>query len=326
VAARWLTEPHRAGLLAGVAVYPLTRLAGTVPRPPVDRGVVSGVTMAAAYVAASTVTSVVRWGATGTSAESPHGALRSCASCLALAAGAGTVAARSRREARMAAPDRRRVSLPGATVGALAELLALSAGAGLVVAAADAARGRLPSVLRPGTPVVTGLGVAAAGMATTLAVRRPRVQAWLSLPSPDGAQGEATHFIPHRNLPMAVAGSAAVAAAAVGVARLETWTAAEVARMFSSKPDPGSLAELVGQAAVSTGVALAGLAAFTLYSSRVSVQQSVFESAYAEIPTRGGVTGGPGSAGKDAGSSRRHTPRTSSAPCSAARRPTRCAR
>jgi uncharacterized membrane protein len=195
----------------------------------------------------------------------------------------------------MAAPDRRRVSLPGATVGALAELLALSAGAGLVVAAADAARGRLPSVLRPGNPVVTGLGVAAAGMATTLAVRRPRVQAWLSLPSPDGAQGEATHFIPHRNLPMAVAGSAAVAAAAVGVARLETWTAAEVARMFSSKPDPGSLAELVGQAAVSTGVALAGLAAFTLYSSRVSVQQSVFESAYAEIPTRGGVTGGPGS-------------------------------
>jgi len=278
-----------------VAVYPLTRLAGTVPRPAVDRGVVSGVTMAVVYGAASTVTSVVRWGAAGASAESPRGAMRSCVGCLGLAAGAGAVAVRSRRRAREAAQDGRRLSLPAATVGSVAEVLTLSAGAGLVIGVADAARLRFPDGLRPGRPAITALGVAAAGMAMTLAVRHPRVQAYLSLPSADDPHGEETHFIPHRNLPMALVGSAAVAAAAVGIARLETWTADELALTLSSRPEPGPAAELLGQAVMSAGIAVAGLAAFTLYSSRVSVQQSVFESAYAAVPTRDGVTGGPAS-------------------------------
>ena len=55
-----LTDGRRAGLLAAVAVYPLTRIAGTIPRPALDRAIVSGAGMAVAYVAATSTTNVVR--------------------------------------------------------------------------------------------------------------------------------------------------------------------------------------------------------------------------------------------------------------------------
>ena len=55
-----LTEARRAGLLAAVAVYPVTRLAGTLYRPTLDRAIVSGATMAIAYAAASGTTGTVR--------------------------------------------------------------------------------------------------------------------------------------------------------------------------------------------------------------------------------------------------------------------------
>ena len=54
-----LTESRRAGLLAAVAVYPLTRLAGTLHRPTLDRALVSGAAMAVAYASASSTTKVV---------------------------------------------------------------------------------------------------------------------------------------------------------------------------------------------------------------------------------------------------------------------------
>ena len=55
-----LTDGRRAGLLAAVAVYPLTRIAGTIPRPALDRAIVSGAGMALAYAAATSTTNVVR--------------------------------------------------------------------------------------------------------------------------------------------------------------------------------------------------------------------------------------------------------------------------
>ena len=55
-----LTEARRAGLLAAVAVYPVTRLAGTLHRPALDRAIVSGATMAIAYAAASGTTGTIR--------------------------------------------------------------------------------------------------------------------------------------------------------------------------------------------------------------------------------------------------------------------------
>jgi hypothetical protein len=180
-------------------------------------------------------------------------------------------------------------------MGSLAEVLALSAGAGAVIAGVDAASGRLPEILHPGRPVMIGAGVAVAGMGMTLAVRQPRVQAYLTIPTAADPDAEKAHFIPHRNLPIAATGSAALAAAAVGALRLETWAAEAVARMLAARSDPSPADELLGQAVVSAGLVLAGLAGFASYSSRLSVQQSVIESAYAAVPTRGGVTGGPDS-------------------------------
>ena len=55
-----LTEGRRAGLLASVAVYPATRLAGTLPRPALDRAIVSGATMALTYVSANVTSGIVR--------------------------------------------------------------------------------------------------------------------------------------------------------------------------------------------------------------------------------------------------------------------------
>ena len=57
-----LSQARRAGLLAAVSVYPISRLAGTLRRPALDQAVVSGVTMTVAYYAASTSTSVARRG------------------------------------------------------------------------------------------------------------------------------------------------------------------------------------------------------------------------------------------------------------------------
>ena len=44
-----LNRSRRAGLLAAVAVYPLSRYAGTLPRPALDRALLSGTTMGIAY-------------------------------------------------------------------------------------------------------------------------------------------------------------------------------------------------------------------------------------------------------------------------------------
>ena len=48
-----LSRPRRAGLLAAVAVYPLSRLAGTLPRPALDRALLSGMTMGVARLLGS---------------------------------------------------------------------------------------------------------------------------------------------------------------------------------------------------------------------------------------------------------------------------------
>ncbi len=293
--AHWLTEPRRAGLLAAVAVYPLTRLAGTVPRPVLDRGLVSGTTMAFAYTTGSTVAGVVRKAAGQRAASGRRGELRVAAVSLALAAGAGAVAAGLRHRARALARERERLPVSTASAQSAAEVVALAGAAGAVIAGVDSIGGHLPDGLHPGHPAMMAIGVVAAGVGATFAVRNPRVQAYLSIPPADGTGVEEAHFLRHRNLPVAAAGSAAIAAVALGALRLETWSAEALARALDATPNPGPVAELASQAIVAAGLVAAGLAGYTTYSSRVQVKQRALESAYAAVPGRHGVTGGPDS-------------------------------
>jgi len=116
-----LTEARRAGLLAAVAVYPVTRLAGTLHRPALDRAIVSGATMAIAYAAASGTTGTVRRAVVRGVREEIVRDRRTVVAAGLVAVGAGVLAGRMRRQARAAAERGERLDVGEAGVGAVAE-------------------------------------------------------------------------------------------------------------------------------------------------------------------------------------------------------------
>jgi uncharacterized membrane protein len=291
-----LTEARRAGLLAAVSVYPVTRLAGTLPRPAVDRAIVSGATMAFVYAAASATTGAVRKAVVPGVRTELERDRRTALATGALAVGAGAVAWQARRRARAAAAAGERLPIPVAASGAVAEVVAVSAAAGAVVSAADVVGVRLPEVLRPRDPVVVVTSILVAGGALAAASRHPRVLSYFLLPSAEGSTARDLTFQSGASLPIAVGRAAAVAGAALAVLGLESAAAGALARGLDGHEPPRILARFAGHGVIVLGLGAVGLAGFGFYSSRVAVQESLLEAAYAAVPNRVGVTGGPGSA------------------------------
>ena len=287
-----LSQARRAGLLAAVSVYPISRLAGTLRRPALDQAVVSGVTMTVAYYAASTSTSVAR-----RVAQSEQHPARAGLGAAALAAAGAVVAAgvarHMRHRATELAREGSRLDVAPAAVGSGAEIAVVGLGASSLVALAEGLTAKLPEGLKPEHPrsVTIGITVAAAALAT--AARDNRVAAYLTI-DPDDPD-DAAHFLPYEKLPVALGRSVAVAGVAIGVLLAENKGALAIARGVSRSDDPGWLARATGHAAIGTGVAFAALGGFAFYSSRVAVQERILESAYAAVPSRTGVSGGLGS-------------------------------
>ena len=291
-----LTEARRAGLLAAVSAYPVTRLAGTLPRPALDRAVVSGASMAFVYAAASATTGAVRRVVVTGSRSELQRDRRTVVATGLLAAGAGYAAVGVRRRARAAAAAGKRLPVAIAASGAAAEVVAVSAAAGAAVSAADVVGVGLPEMLRPRHPVVVVTGVLVAGAAIAAGSRHPRVLSYFTLPSAGGSSARDLTFQSGASLPIAVGRAAAVAGAALAVLAVESHTATALARALDGTDEPGALARFAGHGALVVALGAAGVAGFGFYSSRVAVQEKLLEAAYAAVPSRVGVTGGPGSA------------------------------
>jgi len=291
-----LTRPRRAGLLAAVAVYPLSRFAGTLPRPAVDRALVSGATMGVAYQSTAALAGSLT-GLASLVSRSPRTRAGQVALVAGVAAAAGVaVSARIREQARAAALEGQRQPISTATIGAVSEVVALAAGATALVSLADAIGSELPEGVRPTHPVIVTLGTVAAGAALGVAARDHRFLNLLSLPTPAGVDEAEPDFQRGASLPIAAARSAGVAAATVALISLETWGAEAIGARMSGREEPGLLAEIGGHAVIAAGVGILGLAGFAFYSSRVKVQERMLENAYAAVPDRSGVSGGPDSA------------------------------
>ncbi len=289
-----LTQARRAGLLAAVAVYPLSRLAGTLPRPALDRAVVSGVTMATAYQAAAASAGAIR-GAAGVGTSNPRTRAASTAgAALSLTVFAALVAQRARREARRLALAGVRLPVPAAALGSGAELVMVGTGAAMLVALADTVGMTLPEPLRPTHPVVVTAGLVAVGGALGAAARHPRLLSHLQVEASDGGPVEVPAFQEGATLPVAIARSAGVAGAAVLVLALENKAAEQIAGLLGGD-EPPILARAAGHSVIALGVGAAGLAGFSFYSSRVVVEERLLEAAYAAVPARHGVSGGPDS-------------------------------
>ncbi len=290
-----LTQARRAGLLAAVAVYPLSRLAGTLPHPTIDRALVSGTTMGVAYRATVLTAEALR-GAAGLVASNPQSrAALTVIEATALAGGAGLIAGRARARARRAAESGDRLSISLSAGGSMAELLTIAAGAGALVALSDFVGAELPENFRPAHPAVLTLGLIAAGAALGVAARHPRFLDHLTLPAPAGTQDTNPEFLQGGSVAMAALRSASVAAVTVAALTLETQAAEFIGRELTGDNEPGALAEIAGHAIIASAVALTGLAGFAFYSSRIEVQERVLEAAYAAVPDRRGVSGGPDS-------------------------------
>ncbi len=289
-----LTQARRAGLLASVAVYPLSRLAGTLPRPALDRAVVSGVTMAVAYQTAAASTAAIR-GAAGLGIANPRARAASTAgAAFTLMTFAALIAQRGRSESQRLAREGRRLSVPAAALGSGAELAMVGAGAGALVALADTVGMTLPEPLRPTHPAVVTTGLVAVGGALGAAARHPRLLSHLQVEASDGGPAEVPVFQEGATLPMAVARSAGVAGVTVLVLALEDKAAERIAHLLGGA-HPGLVARAVGHGVLGLGVVAAGLAGFTFYSSRVVVEEKLLEAAFAAVPARHGVSGGPDS-------------------------------
>jgi len=290
-----LTEGRRAGLLASVAVYPLTRLAGTLPRPALDRAIVSGASMALTYVSANVTSGIVR--GLAARGEMPEGRrdLRHAVASTVVSVGAGGVAWQLRRRARARAAERERLSWAEGAVGSGSEVIALVAASGAAVAFADVLGGYLPDALRPRNPALVIGGTIVAGAALAAVSRNPRVLAFFTLPEPDGGPDPELHFQTGATLPIAAARAAGVAALTLAALTLETHGANWLGSLIDDSPEPGPAARLAGHGVVALVGAAVSLGGIAFYSSRVEVQEKLLESAYAAVPSRHGVTGGPDS-------------------------------
>ncbi|MBI1376148.1 MAG: hypothetical protein GC157_01480 [Frankiales bacterium] len=291
-----LTEARRAGLLAASAVYPLSRLAGTLPRPPFDRALVSGVSMAVAFQAARLSTAALRTSQGLGDPSRVRQSVRTAVVAGAVTAGSAVLAARVRSTASTLAGNGERMPLGEAALGAGAELLTVAAGATTLVSVGDATLLTLPGPWRATHPAVRGVGVVLAGAVLGAGARHPRMVEWLSLPPTPGARVAPPAFQEGANLPMALARSAAVAGATVAGLAVDRAAAVALAKFFTGSQDPPTAAVAGGHAVLVGGVLLAGAAGFAFYSSRVAVQERLLEAAYAAVPSRPGVTGGISSA------------------------------
>jgi uncharacterized membrane protein len=291
-----LTEARRAGLLAAVAVYPLSRLAGTLPRPALDRALVSGTSMAVAFQAARATTAALRT-SQGYAAPSPlRQAVRTAALATIVTAGAVAASSRTRSRARAAAAHGERLAPSEASVGAAAELLAVAAGASALVAVGDTLLLVLPGPLRNTHPAVRGVAVVLVGGALGAGARNARLLDHLALPAPEGAVDAGPQFQKGAALPIAVARSAGVAVVAIAVLAADRAAAHWLARTLTDDPEPTTAARVAGHAVLTGSALMLGAAGFAFYSSRVAVQERLLEDAYAAVPERHGVTGGSSSA------------------------------
>ena len=291
-----LSRPRRAGLLAAVAVYPLSRLAGTLPRPTLDRALLSGMTMGVAYQSTAALAGSLAGLATLVPGSNRTRAGRIALVAGATAAGAVVVSTRIRERARIDAERAERQPISTASIGAAAELLALASGATALVSLADAIGSELPDGIRPTHPAVVMIGVVTAGAALGIAGRDRRFLNLLALPEPEGSNAPPPDFQRGATLPIAAGRSAGVAAATVALISLESWGAESLGALITGNDEPGLLAEIAGHAIIAGGVGVLGLAGFAFYSSRVKVQERMLEDAYAAVPNRSGVSGGPDSA------------------------------
>ena len=291
-----LTEARRAGLLAAVSVYPVTRLAGTLPRPALDRAIVSGATMALTYVSANVTSGIVRGLAARGEMTEVRRDLRHAVASTVVVAGAAAVAGTMRRRARAEASEGRRLSWGEGAAGSGSEVVALAAASGAAVAFADVLGGYLPDVLRPRNPALVIGGTIVAGAALAAVSRSPRVLAFFTLPEPDGGPDPELHFQTGATLPIAVARAAGVATLTLAALTLETHGANWLGGLIDDAPEPGPAARLAGHGVVALVGAAVSLGGIAFYSSRVEVQEKLLESAYAAVPRRHGVTGGPDSA------------------------------
>ena len=147
-----LTEGRRAGLLAAVSAYSLTRLSGTLPRPALDQAVVSGTTMAIAYVAASTTTSAAA--ARRAAACRRSGGATRAPSWRPARWPSGRASGRCSSDAAPARrrPDGRRLPVSVGHAGAVAEAVTVSAAAGAAISVADLVGLALPEAAAPAAP------------------------------------------------------------------------------------------------------------------------------------------------------------------------------
>lgn len=291
-----LTEARRAGLLAAVAVYPLSRLAGTLPRPTLDRALLSGTSMAVAFQTARATTAALRT-SQGYRSPSPLAqAVRTAAAATAVTAAAVVVSRRTRSRARAEAALGHRLPPSTAAVGAGAELIAVSAGATACVSVGDSVLAVLPGPLKNTHPAVRGVAVVVAGGLLGAAARNPRLLDYLALPQPVGAAADPPTFQWGAALPIAVARSAGVAGVAMAVLAADRAAAHWLARTLTDDPEPTTGARVAGHAVLVGCALLAGSAGFAFYSSNVAVQERLLEAAYAAVPSRAGVTGGASSA------------------------------
>jgi uncharacterized membrane protein len=291
-----LTDGRRAGVLAAVAVYPLTRLAGTIPRPTLDRAIVSGTTMAVAYVSAASTMNAARGVVSGRGNSEQVIDRRAAVLTSLVAAGAGVLAWRVRARARAVAEHEERVSVAVGSVGSLAEVVTVASGAAAAVALSDTLGALLPESLRPRNPVIVVLGEVAIGAAFAAASRHPLFLHYFTLPPHEGSPPTRVEFQAGASLPLAVGRAAGVALLALGVITVETIGAEWIARGIVGHDDPGGFALVTAHSVIGLGVVAAGGAGLAFYSSRVAVQEQLLEEAYAAVPSRNGVTGGPDSA------------------------------
>ena len=290
----WLSQSRRAGLLAAVATYPVTRLAGTLKRPALDGAFISGIAMASAYGVASVTTTLSR--RVARSEEHPNRAGLGAAAVAATAATvAGVVAVRTRRRARALAAEGERLPVRTATLGSAAEVVLVGAAAAASVAVVEGVSAKLPRSFRPEHPTVMTLGLTGAAVALAAASRDTRLARYVALDPDGGDPDDVARFLPIESLPLAVGRAVLVAGASIAVLTVENRLVLALARAVERTDDPGPFSRLGGHVMVAIGVGAAGIGGFALYSSRVAVQERILETAYAAVPTRKGVSGGPGS-------------------------------
>ena len=291
-----LTEGRRAGLLAAVSAYPLTRLSGTLPRPVLDQAVVSGTTMAIAYVAASTTTNAVRRAVAGGARSEGARDARTLAATGALALGAGLGAVLVRRRARAAAARGRRLPISLGVLGGVAETVTVSAAAGAAISGADLVGLVLTEALLPRNPAAVAGGVVVAGAVVAVVSTHPRFLAYFALPPvADGPHTELS-FQPGSTLPGAIGRAVGVAGLAAAAMWAESHVADRLAGVLGRSGSPGVAVRVLSHGVVVAGFAGACVAGLGLYLTRFTVQNRLLEEAYAAVPNRFGVTGGPGSA------------------------------